>query len=144
MQMRPYIRPTRHNQCTIWYTCSYTSVFSNTNTQMNKIQTQIYIHYMFIVHPHKFTDRAKIKVEYVTCVLSRYHALQLFTNIQIYMFSVHFHTWHNYKYFYIIMCWSLFQCNAMIRLSNMRCFYILHTNLYFLIIENQHSEQQIL
>ena len=60
---------------------------------MNKIQTQIYIHYMFIVHPHKFTDRAKIKVEYVTCVLSRFHALQIFTNIQIYMFSVHFHTY---------------------------------------------------
>ena len=48
---------------------------------------------MFIVHPHKFTDRAKIKVEYVTCVLSRFHALQIFTNIQIYMFSVHFHTY---------------------------------------------------
>ena len=48
---------------------------------------------MFIVHPHKFTDRAKIKVEYVTCVLSRFYALQIFTNIQIYMFSVHFHTY---------------------------------------------------
>ena len=42
---------------------------------------------MSIVHPHKFTDRTKIKVEYVTHVLSRYHALQLFTNIQIYMFT---------------------------------------------------------